>query len=334
MTATPQETEAETGDADRCEQARKLAESGDLEAAERLFAEIAADPDTPRRAQAAVGLAVVRDARGDFEGAREAARAALATGRSEYAAQAAYILARGFEREDLPDQARAAWQAVVGAGDPRYLPAAHLALARLAAETGADEDVDAPLRAAVATRDPRAAGLAARQLAERLLEDDDPGEALRIVRSALEIPGVADHASLRTLAGIAHLELACRDLAEAAADEEADPATTALAIELLARTLPLRGRDEDAEDAWHHGLDHPDPEVAEDVHSRLRRGLDDGPRPWWHDYVELAASSGTLPALTDELFAALDTLYSTGDLDDYVWTPALQAAHAPPPETS
>ncbi|MEV0200577.1 hypothetical protein AB0H81_29670, partial [Nonomuraea sp. NPDC050691] len=79
--------------------ARRLAEDGDLDAAAAILAELAADPDEPDRAQAAVGLAVVLEERGDIEGARAAARTALATGHPEYAAQAACHLAQGFERE-------------------------------------------------------------------------------------------------------------------------------------------------------------------------------------------------------------------------------------------
>ncbi len=49
-----------------------------------------------------------------------------------------------------------------------------------------------------------------------------------------------------------------------------DADTAALAIELLARTLPLRGRDADAETVWSYGLDHEDADLAAQV--EMRRG--------------------------------------------------------------
>ncbi|GAA2818825.1 hypothetical protein GCM10020220_003760 [Nonomuraea rubra] len=118
--------------------ARLLAERGDLDAAARILGELAADPDGPDRAQAAVGLAVVLEQSGDVEGARAAARTALATGHPEYAAQAACHLAQGFEREGREEQARGAWQAVLGVGTAAYVPSmsriarlAHSALCRV-----------------------------------------------------------------------------------------------------------------------------------------------------------------------------------------------------------
>lgn len=192
---------------DRLEEARRLAEDGELDAAAEIFAELVADPDGPDRAQAAVGLAVVLEARGDVEGARRAARTALATGHPEYAPQAAHHLARGYERE-----------------------------------------------------------------AQRLLEEGEPGQAADALLEALEIPGIAGTARLRVLLGMAHLDLACEQLA-AAVEEEPDAGTGALAIELLARTLPLRGRDADAAQVWRYGLDHPDPELAAEVRLRMGRDL-------------------------------------------------------------
>ncbi|MEV4089287.1 tetratricopeptide repeat protein, partial [Nonomuraea fuscirosea] len=54
--------------------ARRLAEEGDLDAAADILSRLAADPEEPDRAQAAVGLAVVLEQRGDVERARAAAR--------------------------------------------------------------------------------------------------------------------------------------------------------------------------------------------------------------------------------------------------------------------
>ncbi|GHE26598.1 hypothetical protein GCM10017673_30610 [Streptosporangium violaceochromogenes] len=248
--------------------ARRLAEGGDLDGAAAILAELAADAGGPDLAQAAVGLAVVLQERGDVEGARRAARAALATGHPEFAAQAACLLAGSFEREGLPDQARAAWQAALGTGNPSYLPLAHLGLARLA--TGRPETEEA-LRAALATADPQVASLAAQRLAELLLGEGEAGEAARALLSALAVPEVAEAARLRVLLGIAHLDLACAELTRAV-EEGGDAGTGALAIELLARTLPLRGRDEDAERVWRYGLDSADEDLAEEVRLRLNRG--------------------------------------------------------------
>ncbi|GAA3446795.1 hypothetical protein [Planomonospora venezuelensis] len=253
--------------------ARRLAEDGDLDGAATIFAELAADPEGPDRAQAAVGLAVVLEERGDVPGARAAARTALATGHPEFAAQAACLLARSFEREDLPDQARAAWQAALGLENPAYAPLAHMALARLA--TG-EREAEEALRAALATGDPEIASRAAQRLAEFLIGEGEAGQAADVLLEALEIPGAADGPRLRVLLGIAHLELACAEFA-AAVEECEDPEdpedaeTGALAIELLARTLPLRGHDEDAERVWRYGLDHADERLAEEVRLRLGR---------------------------------------------------------------
>ena len=192
--------------------ARKLAEAGDLDGAATIFAELAADPAEPDRAQAAVGLAVVLEESGDVPGARTAARTALGTGHPEFAAQAACLLAGSFEREDLIDQARAAWQAALGVGNPAYVPLAHMALARLA--TG-DQEAEEALRAALATADPEIASRAAQRLAEVFLEEGEAGEAAEVLLEALSVPEVADVPRLRVMLGIAHLELACAEFSAA-----------------------------------------------------------------------------------------------------------------------
>ena len=104
--------------------------------------------------------------------------------------------------------------------------------------------------------------------------------------------------------------------------ESGDPGVMPLAIELLARTLPLRGRDNDAALVWQRGLDDPDPAVSTDVRTRLRRSFggdevpaDDGAPPtWWEGFVESAVLYGTLPLLTNEIFGALDQMYSLAAL--------------------
>ncbi|MER6506057.1 hypothetical protein ABT158_04550 [Nonomuraea sp. NPDC001636] len=251
--------------------ARRLAEGGDLEGAAAILTELVADPDSPDRAQAAVGLAVVLDERGDTEAARAAARTALATGHPEYAAQAACHLAQGFEREGRDDQARAAWQAVLGVGTPAYVPIAHLALARLAGSPQeAGKELRSALDASLDSGDAEAAAHAARQLAETLLEYGDPGEAAGLLLDALEFAPARELPGLRVLLGIAHLELACAEFAEAV-ESGADPQTGALAIELLARTLPLRGRTEDAGQVWTYGLEHEDRTMAAEVRLRFHR---------------------------------------------------------------
>ena len=193
--------------------ARKLAEAGDLDGAATIFAELAADPAEPDRAQAAVGLAVVLEESGDVPGARTAARTALGTGHPEFAAQAACLLAGSFEREDLTDQARAAWQAALGVGNPAYVPLAHMALARLA--TGDYEEAEEELRAALATADPEIASRAAQRLAEVFLEEGEAGEAAEVLLEALSVPEAADVPRLRVMLGIAHLELACAEFSAA-----------------------------------------------------------------------------------------------------------------------
>ena len=96
-----------------------------------------------------------------------------------------------------------------------------------------------------------------------------------------------------------------------------------LAIELLARTLPLRGRDTDAALVWQRGLEDPDPVVSTEVRTRLRRAFggdevpaeEAGAEPtWWENFVESAVLYGTLPLLTNEIFGALDQMYSLAAL--------------------
>src|SRR5262245_5618931 len=119
MTATPDEVTAELSA--RCEQARRLAEGGDLARAAALCQEVLARGDSPYRAMAALGLAVVREDEGDHAAARAAGEIAIATGDAEYGARAAYHLALSHERAGEYDQARRAWQRVVDFGNPAYL---------------------------------------------------------------------------------------------------------------------------------------------------------------------------------------------------------------------
>ncbi|MCQ0011739.1 hypothetical protein [Actinomadura madurae] len=88
-----------------CEEARDLAENGDAVRAALLFEKVLALGDTPCRAQAALGLAVVLDDAGEVERAREADRAAIATADPEYGPRAAYHLALTHERAGEPERA-------------------------------------------------------------------------------------------------------------------------------------------------------------------------------------------------------------------------------------
>jgi tetratricopeptide (TPR) repeat protein len=250
--------------------ARRLAEDGDLDGAAAILNRLVADPEGPDRAQAAVGLAVVLEERGDLEGARSAARTALATGHPEYAAQAACHLAQGFEREGRTEQARAAWQAVLGVGTAAYVPLAHLALARLAVQREDLDEAEKELRAAMAAGDGPVGAHAARQLAELMLEHGEPGMAADVLLEALESAPEEEVPGLRVQLGIAHLELACAEFAETV-EGGADAQTSALAIELLARTLPLRGRLDDADRVWSYGLEHEDETLAAEVRLRYQR---------------------------------------------------------------
>ena len=115
-------------------------------------------------------------------------------------------------------------------------------------------------------------------------------------------------AAARVAEGIAHLEQAVAAFSEAAMSAEAD--IVPLAIELLARTLPLCERDEESAWAWQHGLEHPDPAVAAAVRRRLRRAFGSDEASWWEGFVESAVCHSTLPLLTNEVFGALDHMYA------------------------
>ena len=121
--------------------------------------------------------------------------------------------------------------------------------------------------------------------------------------------------------GMGYLDQAIEAFSRAC--ESADGDIMPLAIELLARTLPLRGRDADAALVWQRGLEDPDPAVETAVRTRLRRafGGDEVPADgegedptWWEGFVEAAVCYGTLPLLANEIFGALDQMYSLAAL--------------------
>ncbi|WP_131742672.1 tetratricopeptide repeat protein [Actinomadura roseirufa] len=302
-----------------CERARALAENGEATEAALLFERVLALGDTPHRARAALGLAVVLDDEGDVARAREADRVAIATGDPEYGPRAAYHLALTHERAGEHDRAAPAWRTVVDFGNPAYLAPAHLALARLADDAGDADAAAGHWEAVVATADPEYGPPAAHDLAQRLLEHGEPARAQRILTAGLRLidrdTSPYAFARLAVALGISFLDQAIGAFGAALGDPAApaDPEVGPLATELLARTLPLRGRGSEAGEVWRRGL--ADPGVAGQVRARLRRdfGDDDGADPadlWWEPVVEQSVSDGTLPALAGEAFGALDHMYA------------------------
>lgn len=292
MTATPDE--ATSGSSADLDEARLLAEHGRLDQAARIYQRILDGGALGDRAAAALGLAVVLEEGGDHEGARAADQMAVATGDPEYGARAAYHLALSHGRAGHREDAGRAWRAVVDFGNPEYLPPALMALAQLAEEEG---DGPAALywwERAVASGDPHYAPVAVHELATRLLETGETARAQQVLEAALGAdPDPQARARLAVTLGIAHLDQAIAALGEVTPN--ADGEVSALATELLARALPLRGREEAAEQVWRRGLTDPRPDVAEAVRMRVLRAFDlDDPSPWWHEIAE-AAVEGVEP---------------------------------------
>ncbi|GGT98528.1 tetratricopeptide repeat protein [Actinomadura citrea] len=300
-----------------CEEARGLAENGEAERAALLFERVLALGDTPFRARAALGLAVVLDDAGHVERAREADRAAIATADPEYGPRAAYHLALTHERAGEHERAAPAWRVVVDFGNPAYLPPAHLALARIADDAGDFDTARDHWEAVIATGDAEYGPPAAHDLAQRLLERDEPARAQRVLTAGLKLidRGTAPYAygRLAVALGISYLDQAIGAFGAALGEEPPDPEFGPLATELLARTLPLRGRGAEAGEVWRRGL--AEPGTAGQVRARLRRDFgdtdDDGDGDlWWEPVVEHAVSDGSLPALAGEAFGALDHMYA------------------------
>jgi tetratricopeptide (TPR) repeat protein len=258
------------------EEAREAAEHGDLGHAARIYQQILNLGDVPQRAQAALGLAVALDGHGDLEGARAADRIAIATKDAEYGPRAAYHLALSYERTGDRERAREAWRLIVDFGNAGYLPPAYLALAQLADEDGDVAAAGEWWERAVATGDEEYAPVAAHDYALRLLDLGEAARAERVLAHTLEqvdrrMTSQA-RARLSVNLGIAHLEQAIAAFGEVLVGGEADPDVAPLAIELLARALPLRGREEAATEVWRRGLS--DPGLTEAVRARLHRALD------------------------------------------------------------
>jgi tetratricopeptide (TPR) repeat protein len=316
MTTPPDETAADP--ATRLEEARGHAEGGRLDAAATLYREVLEAGATAERAQAALGLAVVLEGAGDHDGARAADQVAIGTGDREYGARAAYHLALSWERSGARERAREAWRTVVDFGNPAYLPPACLALAQIADEEGDAAQACEWWERVIATGDVRYAPAAAHDLALRLLDWGEPARAQRALDGALDVldrkGDPQAHARLAVNLGIAHLEQAIAAFGSVTPTDDSDPEVVPLAIELLARTLPLRGRDEAAQEVWRRGL--ADPALGDHVRARLRRAFatdddaDESGRPWWEEDVEAAMRAGALPLLTGEVFGALDHMYA------------------------
>jgi tetratricopeptide (TPR) repeat protein len=203
---------------------------------------------------------------------------------------------------------------VVDFGNPAYLPPAWLALGRLADDDGDFDAARGWWEQVLAWDDDEYAPVAAHDLAQRLLERGETAKAQRLLAEVLRRidPTQAPyaHARLAVTMGMAHLDQAIGAFSAALGGQTTDGEVRALAVELLARTLPLRGRGEEARDVWDRGL--ADRRTAGPVHARLRRefGETGADRLWWEPSVESALRAGELPALTGEVFGALDHMYS------------------------
>jgi tetratricopeptide (TPR) repeat protein len=306
-----------------CAEARRLAESGELEAAGELFQRVLdSGASAALRAHAALGLAVVRADAGDVNGARDADWVAIQTRDPEYAPRAAYHLALSHEHAGDREKAREAWLIAVDFGNPAYLAPACLALARFADEDGDAVAARRWLARVIETGEPAHAAVAAYDLGHRLLERGETARARDVLAAALRlVDRDADprtYARLAVSLGISYLDQAIGAFGSVLdgpdGADAADPDATPLAVELLARTLPLRDRAAEATEVWRRGLD--DERISASVRDRLRREF---PEPeteglWWEPYVEEAIRTGGLPALAGELFGALDHMYALAAL--------------------
>jgi tetratricopeptide (TPR) repeat protein len=326
----------------RCAEATRRAEEGETLRAAELFQDVLAMGEVPQRARAALGLAVVREDMGDVRGAREADLIAIGTGDPEYGPRAAYHLALSYERAGERADAAASWRRVVEFGNPAYLPPAQLALAQIAHEDGDIPAAKAWWERVVASGDKQYGPVAAHDLAQRLLADGETARAQRLLSEVLRglDPDAEPYAysRLAIAMGLAHLDQAVGAFTAALGVAQDDVAP--LAVELLARTLPLRGRGLQAREVWEGGL--ADPAISDQVRERLRRDFGDidpaAEGLWWEPYVEEAVTDGTVPALAGELFGALDHLYSVvalrhaegpGRLSDDAYTVLREAVAVP-----
>lgn len=312
-----------------CDQAQDLASLGHLKRAAKLYREaVAANPHPRVQARALLGLAVVEDQRGAPAASREAAHRAMATGDSRYGPRAAYHLALSLEQDGETAEAERVWHRLLELGGPAYAAVAHYGLARAAEERGATGAAEEHWEAALSPpSDPEEIGRlhatalvdASRDLAGRLLGRGMPGAAAVAVERGL---AVADDPDLRLLRAAAHLEHAIADVG-AVVDSEAPgraagAGTRAAAVELLAGLLALRGDTDESERVWRAGLEGRDPEAAEQVRWRLRRGFTpsaadgepEAEEAWWNPYLEEAVATASAPALAGELFAVITRMHA------------------------
>ncbi len=325
-----EETVADDDASGLCDQAQDLAANGHLERAVELYRKAAAANPRPRvQARALLGLAVVLDRRGDLEAAREAARRALATEDPRFAPRAAHHLALSLEQNGELPEAERVWRQLLDLGEPAHRAVAHYGLARGAEERGeqgsAEEHWEAVLTLPTEQEpldDLHAVTVteAARDLAGRLLERGLPGAAVVVAERGL---AVSDQPALRLMRAAARLEQAIADteaIVTSAQEEPAPPdaGAFAAAVELLAGLLAMRGEPDVSARVWQTGLGSQDPEAAEQIRHRLRRGFaappdeveEDSPRPWWEPCLEEATATASASALADELFAVITRMHN------------------------
>ena len=257
-----------------------LDERGDVDGARAAARTALATGHPEFAAQAACHLAQGFEREGRSEQARGAWQAVLGVGTPAYVPLAHLALARLAVETGDYDEAETELRAAIAAGDATT--------ARRGDGQGAIGDAprdsghhaaDGERRHAAQTVSGVHVGQggadvrvhAIQQLADLLMERGEPGEAAEVLLDGLEDAGGDDAARLRVQLGIAHLELACAEFA-GAVEDDGEAQTTALAVELLARTLPLRGRADDADQVWAYGLNHEDETLASEVRLRYDRG--------------------------------------------------------------
>src|SRR5690606_517675 len=153
-------------------------------------------------------------------------------------------------------------------------------------DAGAFDEAREHWEAVIATGDAEYGPPAAHDLAQRLLERGDPARAQRVLTAGLKLidrdTAPYAYSRLAVALGIAYLDQAIGAFGAALGEGTPDPEVGPLATELLARTLPLRGRSAEAGEVWRRGL--ADPGIAGQVRARLRRDFGDGEDDgelWW-----------------------------------------------------
>lgn len=262
-----------------------LDQRGDVDGARAAARTALATGHPEFAAQAACHLAQGFEREGRYGQARGAWQAVLGVGTPAYVPLAHLALARLAVETGEYDEAETELRAAIDAGDAATArrrdgqgdaPRGSGQHAADGALRRAGGPVGGPVGGAVGGADAGQGGAdvrvhAIQQLADLLMERGEPGEAAEVLLDALEDATGDDAARLRVQLGIAHLELACAEFA-GAVEDGGEAQTTALAVELLARTLPLRGRADDADQVWAYGLNHEDETLAAEVRLRYDRG--------------------------------------------------------------